>query len=231
MKTFLNSLILFAIVVLPNSGRSYIPDTEWLMDQVAQRRAKISIHDLKVELLCGLEAEQQEERLFLKTPRKIRWEHADGSVEICSNRKCGLKTATEISKLPNWHYLKNFFFVEEKLTGNGYLRLLKALGVDESVNTLARFGTRVAVVLGAKEWERDRAQFWLDKEQRVPLRLIVQVGQDLIDIAWLDWGSRVSGEWYPGRLEIRKNGNLVESCSTVYVDRRSPISDELFSFD
>ncbi len=224
---FVPSIVLLLIASL---ALAHIPHTSWLMGRMAHTREKMGVQRLKVQLKCGLdEDEGKAETLYLKVPGHVRREHADGAVEVCSQGKCLLKRG-DANPVPQseWVYLQYLYFVETNLSGDRYLRLLSALRVDTKVDTLTRAGSRLAIVLGAKEWERDRPQFWLDKERYLPLRLMMHAGKTLVDIRWSDWGTRIAGDWFPASLEIRKDGKLVDRCVTEHVDVNVPMPDELF---
>ncbi len=211
----------------------HISDTSWLMSRMARTREKMGVQRLKVQLKCGLDKDEgKPEILYLKVPGKVRREHTDGAIEVCSAGKCMLKRGDdEPVRQPEWVYLQYLYFVETNQSGERYVRLLSALKVDTKVDTLTRAGKRLAIVLGAKEWERDRPQFWLDKERYLPLRLMTRAGKTLVDIQWRDWGTRVAGDWFPAELEIRKDGKLVDRCVTEHVDVNEPMPDELFKLD
>lgn len=224
--------VLALVLALAVAGQAVadIPTTSWLMNRLADKRAKQGVRRLKVDLLCGQgEAGRKKEVLYLKAPKLVRHERADGSVLICREGHCRALSDGQSARVqPDWVYLKYFYFVEPSLTGERFVRLLRALKVDKKVNTLARKGSRVAVVLGAKEWELDRPQFWLDKDRFLPLRLMTRNDKNLVDIQWQDWGSRVSGDWFPAKFEIRIDGRLIDSCSTVDVEVNASMPDELF---
>jgi hypothetical protein len=209
---------------------AHIPETSWLMAHMAEKRLKLGLRQLKVEMTCGPdENHQKDETLFLKLPRKVRRELADKSLEVCVANKCQSKTNDQPAKAsPPWSFLQYLYFVESNQTQTRYMNLLRSLNIDVRVNTLTRAGNRVAVIVGAKEWEQDRPQLWLDKDLYLPLRLMVLYEKSIIEFRWIQWGSRVSGDWYPARVEIRKEGNLLQTCTTQSVEVNRPMPAALF---
>jgi hypothetical protein len=171
-----------------------------------------------------------EERWFFKVPGMVRRERGPDQVEICDRGKCWIKSGKEKpSPRPSWAYLPYLFFVENNVTGSRYKNLLESLNVDLKNDTMARFyHGRLAIIIGAKEWERDRPQFWVDKDEFLPLRLMAKEGSGLVEILWKHWGSMISGDWFPAVLEINIDGKQVERCDVEKVDANSPVSEELF---
>jgi hypothetical protein len=215
----------FALAGIPHAG--------WLMSHMAERRAKMGLTRLKVDLQCGPNDQAlQPEALYIKVPRMVHWKRSDGSSLVCADGKCVRKSPNvKPVRLPDWAFLQFFFFLESAPTGERYMRLLDALKIQTKVDTLTRAGNRVAVVLGAKEWERDRPQIWLDKDRYLPLRLMTLDGQSLMDIQWMDWGSRTAGDWFPARFEVRRDGQLVDHCEVEHVEVNVSMPDELFKLD
>jgi hypothetical protein len=235
MRTETRSFVpwILAVVFLAGPVLAAIPHTTWLMSRMAHKREKLGVKRLKVDLKCGLdEKNRKTETLYLRVPRLVRREHSDGALEICVNGKCVLKRGDESQvRQPEWVFLQYLYFVESATTGERYMRLLKALKINTKVDTLTRAGSRLAIVLGAKEWERDRPQFWLDKDRYLPLRLMTKDDKALVDISWSKWGTRVSGDWFPARMEVRKDGRLIDVCVTEHVDVNAPMPDSLFKFE
>lgn len=214
------------LMLLAGGALAYIPSAGWLLDKVAEKRGQTGLRRLKVQFKCA----DGEQTLYIKAGGRVRREFSDGAVELCLSGKCYRKEKGEekYKLLPAWTYLRYYYFAEHAATGQRYLALMRGWGVDTKVDTLARLAARVAVVLGAKDWERDRPQFWLDKDLYLPLRFMVRDGEALMQIDYLDWGSQTSGDWFPGRLKVFRDGREIESCETTDVDVKQNLSDELF---
>jgi hypothetical protein len=230
MRKVLTRLVWLGLILFGVQAFAYIPPASFLMDRLAKKRTQIGVRRLKVSLECKDEkGTPQAEVLYLKVHGLVRRERADGRVEICHKGKCWVKRGGEKpERLPSWAYLPYLYFVEEGSDGSRYLGLLKSQGVDTRVNTITRFYSRLAVVLGAKHWERDRPQFWLDKDLYLPLRFMVKEGESLMDILWIDWGSKTAGDWFPTTLEIRSDGKIIESCRVTDVKTGVSMPNDLF---
>lgn len=225
--------ILTLSTLLAGVALAHIPHASWLMSRMTHKREQAGVRRLVVQMTCGLDEQNRKpEVLTLKVPRMVRRERADGVVEVCNKDRCVRKTADgKIERMPGWTLFEYLYFVEGPSSGERWVRLLKALKIDTKVDTMTRAGARVAFVLGAKEWERDRPQIWIDKTRYVPLRLMLNSGQSLVDIAWSDWGGRTTGDWFPARLEVLLDGKRVDACSVDHVDVNTSISDDLFRLD
>lgn len=218
------------MVLVGGVALAYVPPSSFLMNKLAAQRSRAGLNRLTVTMQCqeGSVA-VHEERWFFKIPGHVRRERSPESVEICDRGKCWIKTQKEKpSQRPEWAYLSYLFFVEGNVPGSRYTELLESLKINTGRDTIARFHGRVAIVLGAKEWERDRPQFWLDKDTFLPLRLMVKENQALVEILWIDWGSRAGGDWFPSVIEVRSDGKIQERCETIKVEAQSPVPDELF---
>ncbi len=225
------SLVFVILIALgASTALAHIPRASWLMSRMAKQRQKMNLRRMVVELRCGPDAEHMEPaKLYLEVPRRIRWERAAGSVLICNGGRCQLqREGAAAQQLDDWVLLQFLFFVERQTRGERWLRLLRSLKVDTGVDTLTRAGSRLAVVLGAKEWERDRPQFWIDKSRYLPLRLMFEHGRQLMDIRWTEWGGRHTGDWFPGRFEVRADGERQVLCQADHVEVNRSIPDALF---
>lgn len=212
-------------VFLASTALAYIPPASFLLDRMAYKRTQTGVRRLKVKMQC----QGVEQNLYMKVSGLVRRERGSEAVEICQSGNCWLKSGGgKPEKLPRWAYLPYLYFVEGEAQGSRYLGLLRSLKVNTGVNAITRFHSRVAVVLGAKSWERDRPQFWLDKERFVPLRLILLDGKSLVDIQWIEWGTKTGGDWFPSVLEIRRDGRVVERCEVNEVASGVSMPEDLF---
>ena len=217
-------VILVLAVLAASTALAYIPPASFLLDRLAYKRTQTGVRRLKVKMQC----QGVEHNLYLKHFGKVRRERGS-QVEICKSGKCWLKgDAAKPRQLPKWAYLPYLYFVEGEVKGSRWLALLESLKVNTKVDALTRFHSRVAFVLGAKSWERDRPQFWLDKDRYVPLRLMLLDGKSLVDIQWLDWGTKTGGDWFPSVMEIHRDGKVVERCEVDEVTTGVSIPDDLF---
>ena len=212
---------------------AYIPPPDFLSGRMADKRARMKFRRLQVTMLCrdDASATERKELLYLKTSGLVRRQGPEGEVTICRQGKCFRKQGeAKPTRLPAWSYLPYLYFAEHGVKGSRYTSLFKSLGIDLKVDTVSRFHSRQAVILGAKNWERDRPQFWLDKELYLPLRLMVRDASALVDILWIGWGSKTGGDWFPDRIEIRIDGAVAETCRVTEVKSGVSMPDSLFAW-
>ncbi len=233
MRNIARLLIITTSLALATTAIAHIPHASWLMGKMEHKKEAMGVRTYTIQMTCGLPGQQQhKEKLLLKRPRMVRREKSEGSLIICNKNKCVEKTPGKKAEvLPSWVFLQYLFFVEKSVSADRWVRLMRSVNVDTKVNTLTRAGSRLAVVLGAKEWERDRPQFWLDKDRYLPLRLMVEEKKHLIDIQWSQWGSRTTGDWFPQRIEVRSDGELIDACTVDALDANKAMSPDLFRIE
>ncbi len=201
-----------------------------ILDKFTRIRAQQTVNRAQLTLRCQSAgaADSHEERWFIKVPGMVRRERGPDVVEICRAEKCWQRRGTAAAiALSEWTYLQ-YVFVAEKPSKELYQSVLAGLKVNMKETTLARFHGRVAYVIGAKEWERDRPQLWIDKDSFLPLRLFVPDGRSLVDIGWFGWGGRLGGDHFPSEIEISRDGKIFEHCESIDINTTTKISDDLF---
>jgi len=229
VKRFGLIAILLALLIAAEA-LGHIPTPSFLLGRMASQRTKMGVRRLKVNMQCKRgDQEAVEHVLYLKVNGLVRRERGKQSVEVCKAGQCWIKHGSDQPKrLPKWAILPYLYFVEFDVKGSRYLALLESLNVNTKANTISRFHSRLAVILGAKNWERDRPQFWLDKDSFLPLRLMFLDGKTLVDIMWIKWGTKVSGDWFPSILEQRHDGKVVERCEVTGVESGVSMPESLF---
>lgn len=107
---------------------------------------------------------------------------------------------------------------------------LAAYGIDSEVVSLSRLEKQIAYVIGAKPWELDKPQLWIDKNFRVPVRLIEvdPKSRELVDTRLIGYGSAQTGEWWPRQIEVWKNGQLLEETTYTEAKVNEPVDPALF---
>jgi len=230
MKRRLIPVAVFIGCLLAMQALAYIPPASFLLDRLASKRAKIGVSSLKVVMQCVHDGgSPRGETLYIKSKGHVRRERGKAGVIVCNNGRCYEKQpGGKPERLPRWAYLPYLYFAEPNANGSRYMGLLRSLGVDTGVDTITRCYSRLAFVLGAKNWERDRPQFWLDKDIYLPLRLMVRHEKSLVDILWIDWGSKKGGDWFPSKMEIRIDGKTVERCEISDVKTGVSMPKSLF---
>jgi hypothetical protein len=111
---------------------------------------------------------------------------------------------------------------------NGIL-FLKRHQIDSEVVNLGRMDRRIAYVIGAHAWELDKPQLWIDKEYLVPTRWIRKAEDGAMeDVRLTGWGSGSTDEWYPRRIEVWRNGQLVEATTYDRARLNESVESSLF---
>jgi len=96
--------------------------------------------------------------------------------------------------------------------GKRGLAFLKSHKIDRKIVSLSRMNRRLIWVIGAVEGDHESPQLWIDKNLKVPVRLIYsdKASDEKIDIRWLGFGSPQMREWHPRQIDTYKNGALIE---------------------
>jgi|GEM_PF-4040420 len=91
---------------------------------------------------------------------------------------------------------------------------LKAWGVAGEIIGLTRLDKKVCQIIGALETQPDKNQFWVEKFDYFPARLIyVTEGDDKysrVQISMTGWDSPITDEFFPKNIEISENGKILQ---------------------
>ena len=212
---------LLGLMLLPGQGLGYIQPAGSILASVTARRARINFKNIVAEgyVIKGTErfelweaiqsgrARRQElkkgdETRVDLTIGKRRWQYKMGSAAGAPQRTQPTLVMT-------------FLGSSKRDRGNAKTKaFLSRHNIDTSVVSMNRLGERVAFVIGAKHGEMDKPQLWIDKQLRVPIRLITNEKGARWDMRLLGYGSGATSEWMPYRIELYQNDKLVET--TVY---------------
>ena len=69
---------------------------------------------------------------------------------------------------------------------------------------------------------------WIDKETFLPLRLILVNKKARRETRWLEFGSSVTGDWYPRVIEILENDVRVERAEVTKIEMNKKVPETLF---
>jgi hypothetical protein len=224
------------VALAVSSARAYILPADAILGSVAKRRESLGFTSLVVEgfrrrgssdtaedqvweaILPGVGHRQEirgvDGTTVVLTLGQKRWVFKEGE------RPQGVKTKPSL--------VTSFLArTDGKLEGRAFL---SAYGIDSEVVSLSRIDKQIAFVIGAKPWEPDKAQLWIDKSFRVPVRLVEAdpKTKETIDIQMTGYGSAQTGEWWPRVIEVRKNGQLVESTTYTEAKVNEPVDPALF---
>jgi outer membrane lipoprotein-sorting protein len=224
--------------LLATPALAFRPSASWVLGKVMERVRDRSTISLKVEAtvsawdLAGKPVVQGvSERVWLAKPDKVRREIDDAGGTTVELRGGGRLTVIEAGKAPV-SSKQGVDVLADVMTGSDLdpwpasqrlLGLIKGLGVNPEIVSYARFDGRVAYVIGAKPWEKDKPQVWFDKDLLVPLRVVTVATEGskttTIDVRYLGWGSPVGGSWYPAAIEVWRGGVLIRRSVTEDLER------------
>jgi hypothetical protein len=226
---------------------AFRPSARWLLDQAAQRQLSRGVRTLRVSqesVLFGLPSAPKgfitEERTWFLSPDSMRNE-----VELPEGTRIHLMTAKKrkvhepgnatkaSSTQPD--LIRHFLAAGGSLERGDLARRLesdlKSMRVNLDVVSYGRFDGRVAYVIGAKPWESDKPQVWLDKDSLLLLRIMMPAGQSGTssrELRLLGYGSPEGGSWFPKVIEDWEGGALRQRSVTRAVDKNEELERALF---
>ncbi len=109
---------------------------------------------------------------------------------------------------------------------------LYTLGVNVAVTSLGRLDGNPAYVVGAQYPDEMHPQLWVDKDAFTPLRWIIMGRTEngtvnAFEIRYHGW-RQWEKTWYPGRIEIIRNGNLEREIIVGRLDLNPVFNDAIF---
>jgi len=230
------------LLLVATAAYAYVPPADFVLRMVAERRFKLNIVDLTVQLATDKPGHKGviEERIYIKSPERMRRvRQADGVTTLwvqvedkaAEGPEGGLKLVKgnldllPILLQPAGSELDD---VQVRLVG-----ALKRLGIDTTKVTLGRSGQNVAYVVGGRSTDTDKTQLWVDKETYLPIKVVlpkkVGAGVERTEIRWLEFGSAVTGDWFPRVIEVWKDGKRIERSEVSKVDVNKKVPDTLFT--
>ncbi len=122
-------------------------------------------------------------------------------------------------------YHRLLVFQEREALG----RCLEDLGVDMTVSSLGRYDDDVAYVIGAVYPDPSASQLWVNKENFLPLRLIVNGSsqQGRLEARYKNWQQQY-GFWYPRRIEIYQKGKLRRVVCAESLEKKRSFKADFF---
>jgi len=109
------------------------------------------------------------------------------------------------------------------------MALLEAYSIDASLVSMARQAGRPCYVIGAKPWEPEKPQLWLDAELLTPSRLVFTAAGAKHDLRWIGFDGPLTGPFYPTRYEERRDGELILTIEYTRAEPNAPIDDRRFT--
>ena len=234
--------LMFAMMALlgfAGPAQAYVMPADFLMRLLAEARRESGQKDITLTLNADLadHDHQVDERIYLKRPERFRLVQQD-DVTLVRVDKEGQSAAGEDRALkptgPSQNLLPVLLMPRGKDLDEMQARLVKALAdleIDTKTVTFGRLGETVVYVIGARAWETDKPQVWLDKMTFMPVRMILPVKTDtkptLVDTRLLEYGTgpvpslpRVVEEW--------RDGKLARHAEVVSVQLNQELPETLF---
>lgn len=228
-----------AFVFSAGSARAYLDPATTILAEVASRRAELGFSTLVAEGKLPSSSNGEAGTTFwtaIDANRALRTEFRRPSgtaVELTVGRQryrfAPGGSASSPESLRAAPLLELLGSTKEDPGGQRGLALLARMGVDSSVVSLARHEGMPAYVLGAAPGQLDRPQLWIDKELLVPVRWMVSGKDGLEDHRLYGFRMPTTGPWFPERIEIWRDGQLVSSQSYDRVRFNLPVGREPFT--
>ncbi|HEX9507287.1 MAG TPA: hypothetical protein VF947_02720 [Myxococcales bacterium] len=106
-------------------------------------------------------------------------------------------------------------------------RHLDGLKIDVRLSWLGRLAGKVAYVVGNSAEGAPR--FWVYKDSFLPARLQwTDSQQTQWDLRLIDYGSPITGGWFPRIVEVARNGELALRFTAVKANLQTSIPDKVF---
>jgi hypothetical protein len=237
----LTCFLAFAAPAIPRPAAAYVLPSEAILSSCARRRAQLAFRNLILEgsRRVGKAGDRPDETVYeVIRPgvgHREEWKGPDGvTVTLTLGQKRWRWKEGEHGPAQEraradviTTFLSN---VDDDPGARRGMSLLQAYGIDDNQVSLSRLGHSVAYVIGAKPWDSTKPQLWIDKNLRLPVRLIEVDAKTkaVTDTRFLDYSSGQTGEWYPRRIEIWRDNTLVESTTYTNARVNEPLDERLF---
>lgn len=243
---FVSRLALVVAVCLASPvAHAYIVSAEFILNQLAERRAALELKDLTVQLVSdtdGVDA-PVDERIYLKRPERLRHvrELPSGEtvvIERDGKRAEGSETELKRSTTRSIEMLGVLLApsgADDTARAQRLLTSLKTLGVDTTTVSLTLYGADAresAYVIGARPWEKDKPQLWLDQTTYLPVRLIhfIQESGKAVryESRFTDYGSAAAGAFFPRVIENFRGDVRIRRAEVSELKANQDLPDTLF---
>lgn len=239
------AVVMFAAVLgFAATADAYLLPTGFLMRQMADRRIKSEVRDCVVQLTAEIDGKNDpvEERIYVKTPERMRLERDLGDSELVQVEREGARAegsanALKASRAPSTELLAQLLVPKGRDAEDMSARTigtLQAVGIDTKVVGITIYGKdarETAYVIGAKPTETEKPQIWLDTNTFLPVRLISFVDEGgkkvRYESRFFDYATG-SGDFFPRVIENYKAGKLVRRAEVSDVKVNQDLPDTLF---
>lgn len=223
-------LTIATFVLTPAIALAYVDPAPALLERAAAARARMDLDSMRVE---GVRVEGQRSASFsqvFRTGVGYRTETRIGPEEVFvslvrDGRRWSFRqsdTPAEPQRIPPTLWSTFISHDRRDRGGQEGLAFLRAYDIDPSVVSLSRQDRRPVYVIGAKPWEPDRPQLWLDKDLLVPVRLVVKGSEGFDEVRLFGFDSE-TGPFFPSRVEEWSNGRLTRVTRVERVVPNAPV--------
>jgi hypothetical protein len=225
------------LALTASAADAYVLPAEAILGSVARRREGATFKSLTVEgVRKHLEPDGEDikvwEAILPGVGHRVELRAASGTTVILTlgTKRWIYKEGEKVAPTKIKPSLITSFLGDVTAERGEGREFVKAYGIETDVVSLTRLDKTISFVIGAKPWEPNKPQLWIDKGYRVPTRLVevdMKTGETT-DTRLTGYGSPQTGEWWPRKIEVYKAGKLVES--TIYDDAHvnEPVEASLF---
>lgn len=241
---FVATGLALAIVCVAMPAGAYLLPANFLIRQMAERRAKAEVRDCVVQLSADVDGrdDQVDERIYVKNPERLRLERDLGEssyvvVEREGKRAEGDTTGVKLSKNPSTELLATLLMPrgrEPEDMAARTISVLQGLGIETKVIGITIYGKdarETAYTIGAKPTEVDKPQLWVDSTTFLPVRLISYVDEGgkkvRYESRFFDYTTGV-GDFFPRVIENYRAGKLVRRAEVGDIKVNQDLPDTLF---
>jgi hypothetical protein len=218
-------------------AQAYVLPADYLMKLLAEKRRDAKVKDLSAQLDTAVGDESFEERLYLKRPERLRLvqQIPDGAVWVEREGVRGSGTEAKVERFKGSVTDLTATLLmprgkDDDESGAYLMDVLKAAGIDTHIVSLGRWEDKQAYVIGARTWEPEKPQLWLDKATSLPVRVILfdKAKKELVEMRYIEFGSAIAGNHLPRVFETYRAGKLVRRAEVTQLKVNDDLPETLF---
>ena len=241
LMRYFTAIVLLAVSMLAIPAQAYVLPADYILRLMLDVQAKHKIKDASLKLTSEVRGQPQasSERLYIKTPERLRLLGEDESAELYVEREGtraeGSADSLERLKTLPTNLLASLRFPKGDKSDERIERLLGLLaqvGVDTSVTALGRFDNESVYIIGARPFETESPQIWVGKDRLQPVKTVLFTGPgatgDRVEYRFLDYGGSSAGGWFPGIIELWIGDQLVKKQTVAEARTNQDLPETLF---
>jgi len=234
-------ITLLALSVLATPAHAYVLPTDYIVRLMLDAQAKHKISDVSLKLTADLKGEPQilTERLYLKSPERLRLVSEGESeslyIEREGTRAHGKAGALTVLKSQPTNLFATLKFPKGQKSNERIERLLEILtqaGIDTSITALGRFERKPAYIVGARAFEPDKPQIWIHKDRLQPMKTVLFTGPGAtgkrVEYRFLDYEGSPAGSWFPRIIEMWEDNQLIKKQTVAEARTNEKLPETLF---